>query len=292
VTPTALALVLLSAVTHAFWNFLLKKHAGGEVFIGLSKLVEATLFFPVFLIIALPGMPRTAFVAVLVGVAAAGVATNYVCLSLAYRHGDLTLTYPVQRGATLLFLPILAALTIGERVDARGATGLLAILAGVLVLQLPSLRLASVLGLATHLRNRAVGFALLVALTNAVFTLWDKFALRTLAPFTYMYLYTAIVAALYALWIARRHPGAAVAAEWRAHRWPIVAVGVLNTVSYLLALAALKSGVSSYAIGFRQLSIAVGVLLGWRLLGESLGPPRRTGIALILAGCLLIAFAR
>jgi len=211
VTPTALALVLLSAVTHAYWNFLLKRHAGGEVFIGLSKVVEAVIFLPVFLVVALPGMPKTGFVVVLVLVAAAGVATNYVCLSLAYRHGDLTLTYPVQRGATLLFLPVLAAVTIGERVDVWGAAGLLAILSGVLILQLPALRLDALLGLATHLRNRAVGYALLVALTNAVFTLWDKFALRTLAPLAYMYLYTMVVAVLYSSWIANRHTGAQLA---------------------------------------------------------------------------------
>ena len=63
-------------------------------------------------------------------------------------------------------------------------------------------------------------------------------------------------------------------------------------VSYSLVLFAFRSGTSSYIVGFRQLSIAVGVWLGWRLLNESLTPPRKLGTTLIVAGCLLVSFAR
>ena len=291
-TLTALSLVLLSAVTHAYWNFLLKRSAGGELFIGLSKLAEALIFLPAFLVVALPAMPRDGFVALLVMVATVGVAANYIFLGLAYRHGDLSLTYPIQRGGTLLFLPLLAWMTIGERVDAIGACGLLAILTGVVMLQLPALNAGSLRRLSSHVRNRAVAFALLVALTNAIFTLWDKFALRTLSPFTYMYAYTALVAAGYVAYILRRYSAREIAVEWRARRSAIVQVGIFNTISYLLALAALRTGISSYVVGVRQLSIAFGVLLGFRLLGEPPTLPRRTGAALIVSGCLMVSLAR
>ena len=45
-------------------------------------------------------------------------------------------------------------------------------------------------------------------------------------------------------------------------------------------------------IAVRQLSIAVGALLGWRFLGESLPPAKRAGIALLVAGCILLALTR
>ena len=54
--------------------------------------------------------------------------------------------------------------------------------------------------------------------------------------------------------------------DWKA----ITQVGALNSGSYLLTLVALPAGHASYVIAIRQLSIAVGALLGWRLLGESL----------------------
>lgn len=35
-----------------------------------------------------------------------------------------------------------------------------------------------------------------------------------------------------------------------------------------------------------------GAYLGWWLLGETLPPPRGLGIALVLAGCMLLSLAR
>ncbi len=37
-------LVLISAFTHAYWNFILKRAKGTQVFIGLSKVAEIVLF--------------------------------------------------------------------------------------------------------------------------------------------------------------------------------------------------------------------------------------------------------
>ncbi len=62
-------------------------------------------------------------------------------------------------------------------------------------------------------------------------------------------------------------------------------------LSYLLVLVALRAGTSSYVLAVRQLSIAIGVLLGWKLLGEDLAWPKRVGVSLLVAGCLLVALA-
>jgi drug/metabolite transporter (DMT)-like permease len=292
VTLSLLALVLVSALAHAWWNFLLKRSAGFDIFVGLSKVVEALAFAPFFVVLALPGMPLTWHAVGLVLVATAGVLANYAALTMAYRHGDLMIAYPVSRGATLLFLPVLGWLALGERLAPLGLLGLATIVAGVVVLNLPAISLAALRQLEEHLRHRAIFWAVVVALNTAVFTLWDKFAVQSLEPFTYMYLYTALTAVGYMVFVARRHPRAVIAREWRDKRGAIVQVGLLNTLSYLLILFALRTGVSSYVIGFRQLSIAFGVLLGWRLLGESFSPARRAGVVLIVAGCVLVAWTR
>jgi drug/metabolite transporter (DMT)-like permease len=292
VTPLTIALVLASALFHAYWNFLLKRSAGTEVFVGLSKVVEVFVFGPFFLAFALPGMPATPHALLLVLVATLGVVWNYLALTIAYRHGDLSLVYPIQRGATLLFLPLLGLAVFGERVNTLGIVGLVCILAGVLALNLTELSWSAVRQLGRHLRHLGVLWALVVALDNAVFTLWDKYAVQTLDPFAYMYAYTVLTAACYAAFVWHRHSRPVISTEWRAKRWPIVQVAVLNTVSYLLILFALREGVSSYIIGFRQLSIAIGVVFGWRFLSESLTPGRRLGATLIVLGCGLVAAAR
>ena len=60
----------------------------------------------------------------------------------------------------------------------------------------------------------------------------------------------------------------------------------------MLVLFALRDGVSSYVVAVRQLSVAFGALLGWRLLGERIETPKRVGIVLILAGSVLVALTR
>jgi uncharacterized membrane protein len=68
-----------------------------------------------------------------------------------------------------------------------------------------------------------------------------------------------------------------------------VTIGVMNMVSYGLTLVALQQGVSSLVIGLRQVSIVLGVLMGWRLLGEPMPATRRWGVALIAVGCVAVA---
>ena len=290
----AYLLVLVSAFMHAYWNYLLKRSGGSQAFVGLSKVGEVVVFAPVFALYALrPALDYGWALLPLAAVGAALTLANYAALALAYERGDLSLVYPVSRGGILLFLPPLGYLTFGERVDAVGGAALALILGGIVALQLPALTWRAAGALGPQLaRSPATGYALLAALAAAGYTLWDKRAVRTLPPFTYFYAYTAGVAAGYAAFIVRRYGRAAVRREWGAHRAAILQVAVLNTVTYLLVLFALRAATSSYVVALRQLSIAFGVLLGWRLLGEELSGPRRLGVALLLAGCVLVALAR
>ena len=53
-TVTAVLLVVLSAATHAYWNFLLKRSGGTQLFVGLSKVGEVVMFAPLFLVLVVP----------------------------------------------------------------------------------------------------------------------------------------------------------------------------------------------------------------------------------------------
>jgi uncharacterized membrane protein len=44
---------------------------------------------------------------------------------------------------------------------------------------------------------------------------------------------------------------------------------------------------ATQVLAVRQLSIPIGVCLGWQLLSEQLTPPRMVGSALITTGCIL-----
>ena len=285
-------LVFASTATHAYWNFLVKRSGAGPMFIGLSKVLEVAAFAPLFVVWALPGVGVFADAWPLVIVGACLTLANYVALSRAYDTGDLSVVYPISRGATLLFLPLFGFLVFGERVSGFGWLALACIVIGILVLQLPALSRDAVAALGPMLRSPSTAFALAAALAAASYTIWDKRAVQRLPAFTYFYAYTALVAVAYAAFLVRRFGKPALRAELRMQWWPMLQVGVFNSVTYLLVLVALRDGTSSYIIALRQLSIAFGVLLGWRVLGESLGPPKRLGVALLVTGCVLIALAR
>jgi drug/metabolite transporter (DMT)-like permease len=298
-TSATTALILASTATHAYWNFLLKRVGGTDpdsvpTVTGLSKVAEAVLFAPVFLwwLAPLSTEPFARVHAVaaawpLIIVGAALTLSNYVALSRAYALADLSLVYPISRGAVLLVLPILGWLVFGERISAIGGLALGMILFGIVALQMPDR--SSVVRPAA---NQAVIFALLAALAAASYTVWDKRAIGFLAPFAYFYSYTCIVALAYAVMLVRRVGRARLREAWRHHRLTIVQVGLGNTITYLLVLIALRNETSSYVIGLRQLSIAIGVLLGWLVLGETIGRARQLGVMLILVGCLLVSFAK
>ena len=292
-TAVALLLVLVSAATHAYWNFLLKQAGGTRPFIALSKICEAIVFLPVFAAIAWRLPPGTfAAVAPLALVATVLVLASYATLGAAYRIGDLSFAYPVARGASLVFLPVLGWLALDERIGPVGLCAVAMIVLGVLAMQLPELTARGVRTLGGALRGAPMAVALLMALLIALNTLWDKYSIRHVPLFTYFYAYTAATAVCYLAWSLRGDGAPALRGAWAEHRGSAIAVGVLNTVSYGLALAALRTGGSTYVIGLRQLSIVGGVWLGARVLGEQVDAPRRVGVTLLVVGCGLMALGR
>lgn len=292
-TPTAILLVLVSAAAHAYWNYLLKRAGGTRAFIALSKFAEAVVFLPAAVWLAVNAPSGTLSAAgPYIAAGTLFVLAGYATLGAAYRVGELSFIYPIARGGALLVLPPLGWLAFGERVGPFGWGAVVLIVAGVLVMQLPALRRDAWRSLLLHLRGPATLLALLMAFILGTSTIWDKHAVRTVALWAYFYGYTACAGVGYLAWVTWAEGAPAVRAEWRAHGRTAVVVGVLNTVSYGLALLALRAGGSTYVVGLRQVSIAVGVWLGARLLGETVSSSRRLGVGLLLAGCLLMASGR
>jgi drug/metabolite transporter (DMT)-like permease len=293
VTAVALLLVLISAATHAYWNFLLKRAGGTRPFIALSKVCETVVFLPVFAMLAWRQPPGVmAAVLPFALVATVLVLASYATLGAAYQLGDLSFAYPIARGASLIFLPPLGWLAFGERIGPLGSLAVAFIVVGVLAMQLPSLTSEGVRALGGRLIGAPTAVALLMAFLLAANTLWDKHAIGTVPLLAYFYAYTAATGVCYLVWTVRSDGAPAFRDAWAHHGGSALAVGVLNTVSYVLALTALRTGGSTYVIGLRQLSIVGGVWLGARLLGEPISAPRRLGVTLLVTGCLLMAVGR
>ena len=281
--------VILSAVLHGTWNYLLRRAGGSRVVAALSIVAEALVLLPlaVVVIFSSGSIPALPFLGATI-VAAALALANYAALMAAYRRADLSLAYPIARGGVFLFLPLLGFVVFGERLDGRGWLSLAMIVAGIMMLPLDRFDRDSLGALGQRVRDRALGFALLAAAATAGYTIWDKYAIQSLDLFLYFAGYTVLLGLWFSVTLARA-PRAEVREALRLHSVSILVIGILIAASYLLVLIALRDGASTQVLAVRQLSIPVGVLLGWRFLRESMTPPRVIGSALITAGCLLAA---
>ena len=288
----AYSLVLLSALTHAYWNFVLKRAGGTQSFIGLSKVAEITIFSIPFCYLVIKNEIPIFNYWLFYVVGALLVILNYIFLGQAYKRGNLSMVYPISRAGALLFLPFLAFSFIGEKVDLVGVIAILLIFVGLFAVQLKSFSWNEIVSVIAGFKNSAILLALLAALTTAFYTLWDKHSISFLSPFIYFYAYTAIVGLVYAAFILVKHPFDEIKSEWKSHKFSIIQVGFFNTFTYLLVLYSLQTGKTSYVIALRQLSIAFGVFLGWKFLGEEMPFLKKVGIGTLLAGCLLISLAR
>jgi len=279
--------VILSAALHAIWNFLLRRAGGSNTVVALSKVAEAVLLLPLATAVFLSSgkLPLAQFIPAIV-VAAFLALANYAALTAAYRRADLSLVYPVARGGVFLFLPLLGFIAFGERLEESGWLALALIVGGIVFLPLRAFDRASLGEMGRHLRERFIGFALMAAAATAAYTVWDKYSVARLDMVLYFYGYTLLLAIWFSVMLART-PRAEVREQARKHPVSIVMIGLLNAGAYMLVLIALRSEMATQVLAVRQLSIPIGVFLGWQLLSEQLTPPRIVGSALITTGCIL-----
>jgi len=101
-----------------------------------------------------------------------------------------------------------------------------------------------------------------------------------------------LIALFYNAFISLKFSKAEIRKEWTINRFKIIQVGFFNSCTYILVLTALTMSKATYVGGFRQLSVAVGVFLGYRFLKEKLSKPKIIGIVICLLGACLIYLAK
>jgi drug/metabolite transporter (DMT)-like permease len=282
-TPLALVLVLISALLHATWNYLAKRAGGGTVFVWMFSLAGWLLYFPLalaILIIQQPDLGGAALVAIL-GTSLLHLA-YYLLLQRGYRVGDLSIVYPLARGTGPALASLGAVLLLDERPSAGVWVGTALLFLGVLILT----------GDPRTLRKngaaQGVIFGLLVGISIAAYTLWDKRAVSIL-----------LIPPLLLTWASNGFRALALAPQalrhwdhvqqqWATNRRPLFGIAVLDSLSYILFLLALQSSPVTLLSPLRQSSILIGAFLGVQVLSEGAGRRRLIAAGVMLAGLLAL----
>ncbi|MFH1139160.1 MAG: DMT family transporter [Pseudomonadota bacterium] len=283
-------LVFLSATLHVLWNLMVKTSHNKVSFAWLTSLVGAAALFPVFLAgrLAAPG-PLDAEIWRLALWSSLFQALYVILLFSAYKYADLSVVYPLSRGAAPLFTLLLGDALLGDSVSPAGVLAVTVIAAGVALVG------CSARGAAPGRFDwRGASLAVGVGAAIAGYHLVDR-AVMTLPrppqPWEYLFLMQVFLALWVALWAAimlRKKGG--LFSEWRANARGVLLVGSFTPLAYLLIVLALKYGNVTHVAAGRNVGILLSALAGAFFLKERLTATRVWGLVLIAVGVVGLVF--
>lgn len=290
---TALSFVLLAAAVHAVWNLAAKRVVSeGARFVWAYYTVSAVAVLPLVVVALVLGPQPPSWTWVLAGSGAAVLHVAYgIVLQRGYRVGDLSVVYPLARGTGPLLAVAAAVLLLGERPGALGLLGAALVVAGVLVIGTARPRGAADPVASRRGLHAAIGYGVLTGAVIACYTLWDAYAVTTLAvpPLVHFGIGAVVQSVLLAPVAVRDR--ARTVRLWRAHRREVLAVGLLSPVAYVLILYAMQIAPVSLVAPAREVSIVLSGVAAWLVLGEARAVRRLIGSAVVLVGIIAIASA-
>jgi drug/metabolite transporter (DMT)-like permease len=279
----AILLSLVSAVTLAAANMSVKM--GSDILVARAVLsVSAALMIaPAAFFVALPD--RQTWLAL-----AATLPAHFgyqLCLVRAMQRADLSLVFPVMRGAAPLLTACVALGLLGEYLAPLAWAGLLVATAALVVFALPPRGTA----LRAHPDAVALGWAIATAVGVSFYNTLDARGVRIApGPFTFIvWLFLLDPISISVLTIVRR--GRQLAKVTRM-RWRYgAAAGGLSIVSFGATLYAFSLMETAKVSALRETSVVFAALMGSRFLGEGFGRRRVVAAAALAGGLVLMEFA-
>lgn len=264
---TAFLLALGAAFVHALWNLLLARARDSEAATAVALLVSVVAFAPVAVLAwdveraAWPYLAVTSCLQLL----------YFALLITGYRRSDVSVVYPIARGAAPVLVLVVSAAALGVGTSWAQALGVLLVAGGVLAI-----------------RGRrdpdpaGVAFGLAVAGVIAAYTLVDKAGLEHAGPLAYLEVSMVMPALAYSAWVARLRGGAP--ALRREFRPAAVVAGIATFSAYAMVLAALERAPAAPVAAVRETSVVIAAALAAVVLKERVSPARFGGAVLVAAG--------
>jgi len=270
-------------VCHSAWNLIFKSEPR-RLQASLAALALATILCAPVVFLDPPSAlsSRTWALVLLSG----AFETAYVlALTAAYEIGDLSLVYPVARGAAPLIVAPLAVLLLGERLSASGLLGIALVVVGIFATHARSLASTAPPG-----GRSVLALALLTGVMIAGYSLVNKAGVQAAPVALWAFLVFAVDTVLLALVLALRGHG--LWPHGRAAWGRAAAVGVLMLTAYLGVLAAMSRAPVSYVVAAREIGIVITTVAGVVVLRERQSRRRMAAAAVIFAGLLVLALSR
>lgn len=281
-------LLILAGCFHSIWNTLAKRSADKQVFLWLSLVVFAIIFFvPLCLLYKTFSSHGWIYI-----ITSGSIHALYmILLGKAYQLGDLSLVYPLSRGSAPLFVTLFAIFFLKEKVSLLGMAGILLIVMGIYTLHIRNLSFKGLTEPLLLIREKISCLALLIGLLISGYSVIDKVGVDYVDPVIYLYLMFAISAILMSPYIFI-NKSEKIKKEWLENKWAVIAVAIMYVFAYLLVLMAMTHGKVSYISSVREISLVFTTLIGTFMFREAFGGKKIIASILMFSGIVLIALAK
>ena len=298
-STTAVILLLISAFTHAGWNFLSKKEYPTPAFYFTANTFGVICVLPIipYYWSRMPMIPGLVWI--FVAMSGFFLAAYMIALAGAYRTGDMSIAYPLARSLPVIFVFVLTIiLGTGHNLEVWAILGMILVVVGCITLPMKSWRDFHIL----NYKNLCCLLAVLAAFGISGYTITDNEALRHLrelpeVPFdpldaTLVYMVLEGVSCsiwqfVLAIFSAGERKNMIVVLQNYKSSAAITGIGIYLTYGLVLASMNYVTNVS-YVAAFRQLSIPLGAILAMALLREPRYFTKMFGVTTIVIGLALV----
>ena len=297
-TIFATVLLIISAFTHAGWNFISKKEYPAQAFYLVANTVGVICVLPFLFYYAslIHFVPSSVWIIVVMS--GFFLAAYMKALAGAYHAGDISVAYPLTRSLPVIFV-FLFTLILGKS-QPPGEwffIGIILVVCGCIILPL------KVFGdfHFKNYKNLCCMLAVLAAVGVTGYTVADDIALRCLrelpgkpmSPVEGTLVYMVLEGISCSLWqslfvVVNRQERQNMLEVLKSYKGTaaLTGIGIYFTYGIVLISMSYVSNVS-YVAAFRQLSIPLGAIFGMALLKETRYLPKIVGIAAIFLGLVL-----
>ncbi|RPI38941.1 MAG: EamA family transporter [Betaproteobacteria bacterium] len=271
------ALVLLAALMHATWNALIKASRDTSLNTALLAGAASLLSAPLLAFVPAPQAASWPYL-----IASWVVHQAYFAMvGAAYRHGDLSLTYPLMRGLPPLLVAGAGAFLLPDAASPWLWTGVVTVSVGVLWI-------GGFQRMLRHAHGRSTAFAAANAVLIAAYTLIDGMGVRLSGNAASYGLWLFFLIAMpYVGIVVSRHRGT-IRAQVRLHWWRALLGAALSIGAYLIVLWAMTVAPVAAVAALRETSVIFAAAIGALLLKEPFGRDRVAGACVVVLGIAML----
>lgn len=265
----------------AWWNFHLKKvNVDKSAFLMVGWFFFGAIATPLsFFFMDEPFQWRW-----LLFVITTGIAQGFylVVLSWAYTVADISVVFPIARGASVGYTTLVLALIGGYSLSLIGIMGIVCVIAGAFFLG------------SVEFRNKAnrtgLMLALVLAMIIASYSVIDSFGAQEI-PILFYVLSMNLAAPLAAfpfLYASRKKD---LRRAWKEHKWQGFLVAAAGSGGYLIVIWAFRWAPAPYVMALREVAIVFATFLGVYYLKEKIYWRKAVALVFILLGIALLKMA-